>query len=60
MVNRFGQIFRIERPQEWVARNSEIEGPNQVDKELLTPDPIKQCVHGLDGRRSRLLPVSRP
>jgi hypothetical protein len=56
----FRQVFRVERSQERVTGDPEVEGINEVEKELLPADPVEECVHDLDGRRSRLLLRSRP
>ena len=55
-----GQILGIERAQQRVTDHPEVEAIDQGDEEGLAAHPIEQCVHGIDGRRSRLPPDSRP
>ena len=60
VVGRLGQVVRVERPQQRVAGDAQIEAVDQVDEELLPADPIEQCVHGVESRGFRMLPDSRP
>jgi hypothetical protein len=48
------QIIGIERSQQWIPGYAQVELVNQLHEEPLTVYPIEQCVHGDDGRRSRL------
>jgi hypothetical protein len=56
----FRQVFGVERSQERVTGDPEVEGINEVEKKWFPVDPVKECVHDLDGRRSRLPLRSRP
>ena len=60
VVRRLAQVVGVERPQQRVAGDAEIEAVDQVDEERLPADPIEQCVHGVESRGFRLLPDSRP
>ena len=56
----FLQIVRVERTQQGIPGDAQIEEVDQVRKELLTTHTGKECVHRDDGRRSRLSLDSRP
>src|SRR6185312_10697466 len=60
MPSRFCEVIGVQRPEERVPDNSQVEMIDQIEEELLTAHPVKEYVHGNDGRRSRLLPDSRP
>ena len=49
------QIIGIEGPEQRVPGHAQVEGVDEVDEELIPGDPVKECVHSIDGRRSRLL-----
>ena len=60
VLGRLAQVVGVERPQQRVAGDAEVEAVDQVDEELLAADPIEQCVHGVESRGLRLPPDSRP
>ena len=60
VVGRLGQVVGVERPQQRVAGDAQVEAVHQVDEELLPAYSVEQCVHGVESRGFRLLPDSRP
>ena len=60
MVRRFLQIVGVERAEQRIAGDAEIEAFDKVDEERLPTNPVEECVHGVDSRGFRMLTDSRP
>jgi hypothetical protein len=60
VVRRLAEIVGIERAQQRVTGDAEIETVNEFDKELVSSDSVEQRVHGIDSRGFRLRAVPRP
>jgi hypothetical protein len=57
VASRLAQVLGIKRAQERISGDPDVELVDQLDEERLTAHPIEECVHGVDGRRSRLSPI---
>jgi hypothetical protein len=61
VARRFMEIVGIQRPEQGVASDTEVEPVDQVDEEHLAAHPLVQCgVHGVESRGFILLRDSRP
>ena len=60
VARRLAEVVGIERAEQGVAGDAEVEAVDQVDEERLAAHPLVECVHGVESRGFRLLPDSRP
>ncbi len=60
MAFGFGQIIRVQRTQQEITGDTQVETVDKVNEELFTIHTVEERVHGDDGRRYTLLTVSRP
>ncbi len=60
MVRRFLQVVGVEGTQQRIAGDPEVEAVDQIDEELLSINPVEECVHGIESRGFRMLNDSRP
>ncbi len=57
MTRRLTQVVGVERTQDEITRNAEIEAVDQIDEERLPADPLVQCVHEVDSRGLNCSPI---
>ena len=60
VARRLGEVVGVQRAQQRVAGDAEVEAIDQIDEERLTSHPLVQCVHRVESRGFRLSPDSRP
>ena len=60
MLRRLAQVLGIERAQQRVAGDAEVEAVDEVDEEGVTPDSLEHRLHGAESTSFRLHVDPRP